>query len=429
MRNLGLEPDPWQVEVLEAGHPRLLLNCCRQAGKSTTVAVLALVEAVFVPFTKVLLVSRSHRQSRELFRIVTDFHRRLGQPLQERRTNEELVLSNHSRIVSLPCREDTIRGYAQVTLLVIDEAARVPDDLYRAVRPMLAVSNGRLFCMSTPYGKRGFFYDAWARGGADWARIEVPAERIPRIRPETLELERRGLGEAVYRQEFCCSFESLEGLVYPDFARCVSAGPAPAGGRLVGGMDFGYRNPFAAVWGTLDRDAVLWLTGEHYLRERDVGYHLRFLPRKNVRWYADPSGASERATLRRADFKVFPGNNALRAGLAAVGARLREGTVRVVEGSCPNLLAEAGLYRYRDDKTDREGEEPESEHNHALDALRYLIMGLDGGRPPRRGASAPAATSDPPPESPPPPSPPEPGWGPARDRWLSVRNEALWRKF
>ena len=78
MRGLGLEPDPWQVEVLQAGHPRLLLNCCRQAGKSTVVAMLALAHAVFVPFTKVLLLSRSHRQSTELFRIVTGFYARLG---------------------------------------------------------------------------------------------------------------------------------------------------------------------------------------------------------------------------------------------------------------------------------------------------------------------------------------------------------------
>src|SRR5271155_4408895 len=71
MRNLGLEPDPWQVEVLQAGYPRLLLNCCRQAGKSTTVAMLGLAEALFLPATKVLLLSRSHRQSTELFRILT----------------------------------------------------------------------------------------------------------------------------------------------------------------------------------------------------------------------------------------------------------------------------------------------------------------------------------------------------------------------
>src|SRR5438477_9644368 len=90
MRRLDLEPDPWQVEVLEAGHPRLLLNCCRQAGKSTVVAMLALVEAVFIPFTKVLLVSRSLRQSKNLFDIITDFHRRLKSPMVKRQTSSEL---------------------------------------------------------------------------------------------------------------------------------------------------------------------------------------------------------------------------------------------------------------------------------------------------------------------------------------------------
>jgi hypothetical protein len=90
---------------------------------------------------------------------------------------------------------------------------------------MLAVSNGRITCLSTPYGKRGFFYNAWAKGGDDWARIEIPAQRIARISPEFLASERRSLGESWFRQEYCCSFEALEGLVYPDFARCIVGCP------------------------------------------------------------------------------------------------------------------------------------------------------------------------------------------------------------
>jgi hypothetical protein len=430
MRKLGLEPVPWQAEVLEAGHPRLLLNCCRQAGKSTAVALLGLAEAVFVPFTTVLLLSRSHRQSTELFRIVVGFYRRLGSPLQVRLTAEELQLSNHSRIVSLPCREDTIRGYANVTLLVIDEAARVPDDLYRSVRPMLAVSNGRLICLSTPYGRRGFFWEAWARGGDDWARIEVPAERIPRISPEFLAQERRGLGASWYRQEYECSFEALEGLVYPDFARCVvpslpsSVGRAgsrerPEGfGRRVGGLDFGFRNPFAAVWGVLDRDGVLWLTGEHYARGKPLGYHAQHLPR-DVLWYADPSGATERFELRCAGFTVREGNNALRPGLAAVSARLENGTLRVVEGCCPNLLAEAALYRYGDGPGDRTAEAPLDEHNHALAALRYLVSRLDARHMARPRPAAPPADGTPPVSDPSPP-PPQPPW------WKRWDNPDLW---
>src|SRR5580704_12990221 len=90
MRNFGLQPDPWQIEVLETAHKQLLLNCCRQAGKSTVVAMLALAEAVFIPFTKVLLLSRSHRQSTELFRVVTGFYGRLGSPMKKRLNAEEL---------------------------------------------------------------------------------------------------------------------------------------------------------------------------------------------------------------------------------------------------------------------------------------------------------------------------------------------------
>jgi hypothetical protein len=423
MRSLGLEPDPWQVEVLEAGHPRLLLNCCRQAGKSTAVALLGLTEAVFVPFTKVLLVSRSFRQSAELFRIVTDFFRRMGAPLRERQTQEELQLSNFSRIVCLPCREETIRGYSNVSLLVIDEAARVPDDLYRAVRPMLAVSDGRLICLSTPRGKRGFFHDAWAQGGDDWARIEVPAARIPRISAEFLARERRGLGESWYRQEYCCSFEALQGLVYPDFARCVVASlpahleaPRGKGLRRVGGIDFGFRNPFAALWGVADGDGVLWLTGEHYARQKPLSYHAARLPR-GVTWYADPSGASERSELACAGFTVREGDNALRPGIAAVSARLENGTLRVLEGRCPSLLYEAALYRYSDEPGERHAEVPVDEHNHALAALRYLISRLDARQMARNRHGPHAATA---PDSDPAPPPPP------RRPWLRLDNEALW---
>jgi hypothetical protein len=296
--------------------------------------------------------------------------------MKERLTAQELLLENGSRVVCLPCREDTVRGYSHVSLPVIDEAARVPDDLYRAVRPMLAVSQGRLICLSTPYGRRGFFYEAWAKGGSDWERIEVPAARVARIPPAFLEEERRCLGESWFRQEYGCSFEALEGLVFPNFERCVVPGPGPASGQPVGGIDFGFRNPFAAVWGLLDRDNILWLTGEHYQRYQPLSVHGRHLPRE-VMWYCDPAGAQERCELVCAGFRVRSGRNALSLGIAAVTTRLREGTLRVVRDCCPNLLYEAGLYRYADATESGGSEAPVDEHNHALAALRYLVTSLD----------------------------------------------------
>ncbi len=426
MRKLGLEPDPWQIEVLDSKAPRLLLNCCRQAGKTTVVGILALLEALFKPMTRVLLVSRSHRQSKEMLRLMRFQHQLLGAHLLKTSSAELLEFTNLSRIVSMPCKEETIRGFAHVDLLVIDEAARVPDDLYRAVRPMLAVSKGRLICLSTPFGRRGFFWQSWARGGDDWQRIEVPVSKIPRIDPEFLEQERRALGDSFFRQEYECSFEAVEGLVYPDFAKCIvpkgseqwtvvskqwqqnlrhwerkygraalgsqplrpdscsltpdSCSLTPDSLTCLGGIDFGFRNPFAAVWGFVDRDDVLWLVGEHYARQKPLSHHVNFLPR-HVTWYADPSGATEISELRCAGLVVRKGHNALQAGIGAVTARLASGRLRVLEGRCPNLLAEASLYRWASAvENEASGETPLDEHNHALAAVRYLVSRLDQRR-------------------------------------------------
>jgi hypothetical protein len=434
MKNMGLEPDDWQRRVLESNHPRLLLNCSRQAGKSTVVAMLALSEALYNENYKVIILGPCHRQSKELLKTAYFFYERLGSLAKLRKTQDELELTTGSRLLALPCSGETIRGYSGVNLIIIDEAARVPDDLFHAVSPMLAVSGGKMICLSTPYGKRGYFYEMWSKGGDDWERIEVPVERIKRISASHLERERRTMGESWYRQEYCCSFEALEGPVYPDFARCLVDGPAPAG-QAVGGIDFGLRNPFAAIWGVLDRDDVLWITGEHYSREQTLAHHAAHMPRK-VMWYADPEGAREVRELLAAGFKIRRGNNDQRPGINAVRARIEDGTLKVVKDSCPNLLAEAGLYRY-DPEDKRKSEKPVKEYDHALDALRYLISRVDAYRmrrlrnrdyekrtlPPesQNDEPAPRATTSKPDSRYPGPPKPRP--------WLSIHNEALWTRM
>jgi hypothetical protein len=275
-----------------------------------------------------------------------------------------------------------------------------------------------MICLSTPRGKRGFFYRAWASGGADWQRIEVPAAKIPRIQPEFLERERRGMRDATFRQEYCCSFEVVEDLVYPDLSGCVVAGPAPASfKKREGGIDFGFRNPFAAVWGGLDGDGVLWLTHEHYVRQQPLSYHAARMPRE-VMWYCDPHGAAERSELRVADFKVNPGLAPVRPGIAAVQARIQSGALKILQGACPNLLEEAGLYRYDDTPQEKWDENPIGEYDHALDALRYLITRLDQRRQARPTApDSPLVPDSAPPEK------------PARKKpkpWCRYDNDELW---
>jgi hypothetical protein len=388
----GITPDPWQRDLLLSNRRQVLLNCSRQSGKSRTVSALALHTALCRPGSLTLLLSASLRQSLELFRKVLEGYRAVGRPVKAVGDSQtRLELQNRSRIVCLPAREETIRSFSGVNLLVIDEAARVPEDLYRSVRPMLAVSRGRLICLSTPFGKRGFFWREWTRGGPSWLRFQVTWEQCPRITADFIAEERRSMGDSWVSQEYGCSFESLEGLVYPDFERLSRLdGPTPEPHRRVGGIDFGFRNPFCALWGHLDRDDVLFLTNERYVREVPIQEHARHLP-KNVLWYADPAGAQETASLRVLGFAVRKGYNDIRAGIAAIHARLQTGRLKVVAGACPNLLAEARLYRYA---TARDGqpqdETPIDEHNHALAALRYLISRIDA-RNFRRFAHSPAA--------------------------------------
>jgi Terminase large subunit, T4likevirus-type, N-terminal len=110
----------------------------------------------------------------------------------------------------MPGTEGTVRGFSAVSLLLIDEASRVTTDQYRAVTPMLAVGNGDLWIMSTPHGKRGFFYEVWANGGPEWKKVRVTAEECPRITKAFLDEERAGMGERVFRQEYLCEFSDVE---------------------------------------------------------------------------------------------------------------------------------------------------------------------------------------------------------------------------
>jgi hypothetical protein len=191
----GLTPDHWQTDLLRCPSRRMLLLCG----------------------ALVLLLSPTLRQSKELFKTkFMTLYNATGRLIPPTKENAlELELANGSRVVALPGEEGSIRSFSSVNLLVVDEAARVPDDLYRAVRPMLAVSKGRLVVLSTPFGKRGFFYDEWV-GRRTWKRVEIRAEQCTRISADFLAEERQAIGERWYRQEYECSFEDVIDAVFAE---------------------------------------------------------------------------------------------------------------------------------------------------------------------------------------------------------------------
>lgn len=231
-QDAGMAADPWQADVLRSTHPRQLLLCSRQAGKSTTVGALAVDSALNDPGL-VLLFAPAQRQSTELFKKVAAFYRSLPdvpEPLTVTETRMELP--NGSRIIALPGTEATTRGFSAPRLIVVDEASRTDDALYGALRPMLATlgDQGRMVCLTTPWGKRGWFYEQWEHGGDRWERTKITAHQCPRILPEWLAEERKLVGDFIFRQEYLCEFVDTEEQLFP--TELIEKAVRPAGGPL-----------------------------------------------------------------------------------------------------------------------------------------------------------------------------------------------------
>ncbi len=223
--SVGFEPDPWQHEVLTSEHPRKILCCGRQTGKSTVAAVLAIHKALTQAGSTVLVVAPGERQAKLLFSKAASLYKQAGYPLpahSERRTG--LELSNGSVIEALPAVERTTRGYS-VDLLVVDEAAGVADMDYHGILPALIATQGEQVLLSTPRGKRGFFHELW-HSADDWMRVMVRSDEVSRIRTEDLEVFRRTMPEQFFQQEFHCEWLDTEGglFSYDDIEAALAAG-------------------------------------------------------------------------------------------------------------------------------------------------------------------------------------------------------------
>jgi len=218
--DVGIELDHWQRRVLASTSLRVIMKGPRQVGKSTVSGLLSLHTALTKPESLVLLIAPSNDQSKELARTVRQMASRLGLATMERTETvaptllsaSRIEFASGSRIIALPGRsEASVRGYGAPDLVVCDEASRIPEETYGAIRPMLVASpNGRLILLSTPYLKAGTFYRTWTGTEDSWERVEIATADCPRLSPQYLAQERAELPFWVYAREYLGEFSDDE---------------------------------------------------------------------------------------------------------------------------------------------------------------------------------------------------------------------------
>jgi hypothetical protein len=272
---LSFTPDAWQERLLCTSSRKIIVNIARQQGKSTTAAAKAVHRAVCFPKSVILIVGPAVPQASELRRKIDDHLRVAKIKFETKADNKrELEFSNGSRIILLAADEDTVRSYT-ADMIIEDEAASVPDEVYEAMEPMLFVRDGQHILLGTPKGKRGHFSDIWHAGSKDWDRYRITAwenTRIPgnRARLEALREEKRRLGRLWwFEQEYECSFvAAAHGLCYP-FDEKINVGlhgllalarAKRFGWQFVLGIDYGFTDSVAmVVLGWQPHDPVVYV--------------------------------------------------------------------------------------------------------------------------------------------------------------------------
>ncbi len=246
---------------------------------------------------------------------------------------------------------------------------------------------------TTPYATRAL-YNSWIKpfqaGDKNYYIVNWSSVENPGYPEEEYERARRSMSPQKFKERYDGMYMSLEGLVYPEFKRCIIPMTKlkreellSKPGKFIGGLDFGWNDPFCALCGFLDFETdILYIWYERYKAETILEEHAEALPKFNsvdIVWYADHQPEAIKK-LRKGGHTVRKAKKDILAGVYAVNRRIYTDTLKIIENCCPACCAEFETYCYPEKDEEIVGDKPIDQDNHAMDTLRYLIMGLDRKR-------------------------------------------------
>ena len=210
MDTIKFKWDKWQKEVLEH-EGNITIRSGRQVGKSEVIGAKSCKFADENPGTTTLIIAASQRQSSLIFEKVKANIDRLCETRKKNQyleppTLTKIFLINGSKIYCVPAGRSGyfIRGFT-IDMLIADEAAYIPETVWNAVIPMIAVSRklrgmGHIILLSTPFGKGGYYYNSFT--DKDFRSWHVSSEDCIRIPLDFLKKEKERMTKEQYNQEY-----------------------------------------------------------------------------------------------------------------------------------------------------------------------------------------------------------------------------------
>ena len=383
-----------QSQVAKDLHRFRVLRCGRRWGKTSLGA--EEIKGIVIPKTaRVCYIANNYQQARDIMwdllkkelgdRVAETNEARLEIKVYADKGEESFVILRGWESV------ENLRGQA-FDFLHLDEVASMRSfwlNWQEVLRPTLTDRKGTGLFTSTPKGYNHFFdLCNLELTDNDFKTFHFTSYDNPHLPKDELDKAKATLPPDRFEQEYLASFQKTEGLVYKEFSRDkhlydVLPHRNPEFGeqpfRKYGGIDFGFRNPAAVLDIRFDGERV-YVEDEWYKRERtdiQIAEYVKLCAFEAV--YPDPENAGAIEELRRKGVnvrEVKKGKGSRESGIESVREMLIRGTLKI-NRKCVNLISEFETYSYRDNEDERnESETPIKAHDHALDALRYVISSL-----------------------------------------------------
>lgn len=205
---MNIKLDSWQKEILKT-KGNICLRSGRQVGKSTIIGVKAAKYALENSNKLIMIISKTERQAGLLFaKILHNLHQMNHEQIltgEDRPRKHLIKLQNGTKIYSLPAGDTGfgIMGFT-IDLLIADEAAFIPEEVWNSIIPALAITRGEIWLLSTPFCKVGYYYQCF--NDESFTSFHTSSEDCPRKDQAFLDRQKRVLTKAQYAQMYLGQF-------------------------------------------------------------------------------------------------------------------------------------------------------------------------------------------------------------------------------